>query len=312
MIEEAISPVSAEKRPWMTFVGGFVFTIVAGLLTLQIGTSSPCNSGLGLLFVAFITIAATPFFLHIFKIEEKHKKGNILQRHGQVIEIMGFFFLSIIFASSVMLLLLPQANSNYLFLDQTNDLVARNVISAQATAPITGIGEQSSGSCAGVQTGSQTTQADQGFSFTGRATASLNFMDILVNNLKVMALAFVFSFVYGAGAIFIIAWNATIIGVLIAKIAVEPALFPQLGIIGNNLFVNYALALPTMLLRLLPHGLFEFLAYFVAAIAGGILSVGIIQEKFKFDYKLILRDSITYLTVAGLLLVIGAFIETSL
>src|SRR3989344_8098781 len=164
MIEEAISPVSAEKRPWMTFVGGFVFTIVAGLLTLQIGTSSPCNSGLGLLFVAFITIAATPFFLHIFKIEEKHKKGNILQRHGQVIEIMGFFFLSIIFASSVMLLLLPQANSNYLFLDQTNDLLARNVISAQATAPITGIGEQQAGgSCAGVQTGSQNTPADQGF-----------------------------------------------------------------------------------------------------------------------------------------------------
>ena len=56
--------------------------------------------------------------------------------------------------------------------------------------------------------------SDISSSLTGNYMGDL-FSIILINNLKVMVFALLFSFIYGSGAIFILTWNASVISVAI-------------------------------------------------------------------------------------------------
>ena len=47
----------------------------------------------------------------------------------------------------------------------------------------------------------------------------------------------------------------------------------------------------------------------VAALAGGMLSVGIIREKFKGHFEKIFIDSVIFLGIAEVLIIIAAFLE---
>ena len=58
------------------------------------------------------------------------------------------------------------------------------------------------------------------------------------------------------------------------------------------------------------HGVFEVLAYFVGGLAGGIISVAIINEHFKGEYtKRILKDSFQLMLLALIMLVIAGLVE---
>jgi len=58
------------------------------------------------------------------------------------------------------------------------------------------------------------------------------------------------------------------------------------------------------------HGVFEVLAYFIGGLAGGIISVAIINEHFKGEYtRRILKDSFQLMLLAILLLVVGGLVE---
>jgi len=57
------------------------------------------------------------------------------------------------------------------------------------------------------------------------------------------------------------------------------------------------------------HGVPEIAAYFVAALAGGMLSVAIIREKFKGHFEKIFIDSIAFLALAEVLIIVAAFLE---
>ncbi len=277
MIESIINPENVEKRPWEAFIAGFLFTIVACLLVLQMGMSG--HEGAGFLIVAFISIAAAPFFVRMFDIEEKkEKKKGLFSRHDQIIQVYAFFFLSVILASSLIYVLMtPYGDS--LFIDQAKDLKAKGIIKAQATAPVTYV------------------------------TMKPGFFEILKNNLTILLLAFIFSLMLGAGAVFLISWNATVIGTLIGKIAENPQQYGFIAI-SNSPMINYLVALPMTLLKLLPHGMFEFAGYFFGAVAGGILSVAIVKNRFiSFQIKQPLIDSAIYLALSAFLIFIGAVIE---
>jgi len=126
-----------------------------------------------------------------------------------------------------------------------------------------------------------------------------DFMCLFQNNLIVLALVLVFSFVFGAGAIYIITWNATIVGVLIGTIA-------RSG--GGNVIVNYLIALPMSLLSLLPHGIFEIGAYFFGGLAGGMLSAALVRG--KLPKKSVIKDVFTIFLIAVVLVAIGALVES--
>ena len=126
---------------------------------------------------------------------------------------------------------------------------------------------------------------------------------IFYNNAFVMLLSVIFSFVYGAGAVFLIGWNASIIGVVVGKDIV------QAMAVSGNFVQAFATGLYNAL-GLLPHGLPEAMGYFFGAIAGGIIGVAISKRSYlPHELRTIGKDAIVTLSLALILLFIGAWIE---
>jgi len=90
------------------------------------------------------------------------------------------------------------------------------------------------------------------------------FLAIFPNNAFVLLLVILFSFVYGAGSLFMISWNASVLGAKIGQTAL--GLFDSYA--GHGLLqapLAYAHGLFDSL-GLLPHGIFELPGFFVGAI----------------------------------------------
>lgn len=140
--------------------------------------------------------------------------------------------------------------------------------------------------------------------FSGEVTKHGSFDTFFINNSQVMVLMFLLSTMFGAGAIFILAWNASVIGVYLGLLA--QSLSSKLGTAA------YIYGVPVGLGSLALHGIPEILAYFIAGLAGGILSVGFIRESMiSREFKTIVKDSVTLLVIAEFLIVLAAFIEAA-
>jgi len=119
----------------------------------------------------------------------------------------------------------------------------------------------------------------------------------------VLLLAVAFSFLYGAGAVFLIGWNASVIGVLIGKDIVQAAAA------SGSLFSGIAIGLYNAL-GLVPHGLFESLGYFFGAIAGGIIGAALSKKRHLKGEMATVSKDVTFMMVCAIgLLLIGALIE---
>ena len=63
-------------------------------------------------------------------------------------------------------------------------------------------------------------------------------------------------------------------------------------------------------MRYMTHGVFEILAYFMAGLAGGIISVAIINNDLMGENKKrILRDSVDLILLSIVFLIVGSIIE---
>jgi len=120
------------------------------------------------------------------------------------------------------------------------------------------------------------------------------FTEIVVNNISVLSLSFLFSFLFGSGALFILAWNASVLAAAI-------------GIAAKSM--GGAKAIPLAVLMFFPHGSLEILAYFIGGIAGGIASAAVVRRK-SLKFWLVIRDAFKLMVVAVILLIIAGLIET--
>lgn len=129
-------------------------------------------------------------------------------------------------------------------------------------------------------------------SITGDAIGESQIFGIIFkNNLKVLFVSLVVSLMYGAGAIFVLTWNASIMGYVIGSVASEYG----------------AISFPAAFTKYFLHGIPEMLSYFVAILAGGIIYATLVKGKFKNNIsskKMILDVSI--LLIIALLLMTGA------
>jgi uncharacterized membrane protein SpoIIM required for sporulation len=105
--------------------------------------------------------------------------------------------------------------------------------------------------------------------------------------------ALVFSLIFGADAIFILAWNASVIS-------------SAIGIFSKANLAN----LPIAFGRYMIHGIPEIGAYFAGALAGGIVSIAIIKHDVHTErFWVILQDSLNLVILAVVLLFVAALIE---
>lgn len=122
-----------------------------------------------------------------------------------------------------------------------------------------------------------------------------DFSIIIMNNLKVLIFCLLFSFFYGFGAIFILTWNASIFAVFIATL------------IRNSLSINH---IPLIIMKYCLHGIPEILAYFIAGLAGGIISIAIIRHDYGTEkFRNILTDSLDLIMISIVILIVAGLLE---
>jgi uncharacterized membrane protein SpoIIM required for sporulation len=106
----------------------------------------------------------------------------------------------------------------------------------------------------------------------------------------------VFSVIFGAGGIFILTWNATVISAAMVIFA------------KSNIY-----SLPLSLGRYMIHGVPEIAAYFIGTLAGGIIGLSIVRKEFKTGrFWDILYDSVILIVIAIVILFFAGIIEVFL
>jgi uncharacterized membrane protein SpoIIM required for sporulation len=283
MIEMLINPKKAEREPWeMFFIGllyGSVSLLIVDWIFLRDSILAQYTS---MLIVTFATILSIPFMYFLIKFEEEkesmiNKEIILIKEHGKAITALVYLFLGFIVAFSFWYMVLPSQTTASNFKAQIEQYCAINM-------------PYNFGKCV--------TQHGVVNTITGKITAEAtsrvsHFLNILVNNIYVLIFILIFSLAFGAGAIFILAWNASVI-------AAATGIFAEASL--KNIHLG--------LMRYMIHGMPELIAYFIGALAGGMLSIAIIRHEFGHDrFWHILRDSVDLIILAVVVLIIAGLIE---
>jgi len=288
MIELLMKPKRAERRPWeMFFVGLFWASVSSLLVSIVFGKDSVLREGSGLLIVIFTVMCCLPFMYYIVKLEEGKDvsisdSGTLIKEHSKAVHALTWMFLGFVVAFSFWYMVLPwdigiatipgDSGNNFNF--QIKTFCAINSPShfdycvEQYGVPVT----------------------------TGAATGGDAVLGIFANNIYVLIFTILFSLVFGAGAMFILVWNASVIAAAIGIFA------------KGNLS-----QLPLGLARYMIHGVPEIGAYFIGALAGGIVSVAVIRKDLRGEgtWK-ILQDSLLMVIIAIVILIFAALMEVYL
>jgi uncharacterized membrane protein SpoIIM required for sporulation len=273
-LESLIRPSKAAEHPSKMFFVGFLYASIALFLATWI-----FRSHASLIMVFLTVIASLPFMYKTMQREEKidlelKDEKIILKRHASVIKYLLALFIGYVLAYSLWFVVLPGTMVQSLFSSQINTISAiNNQISGAAI---------SSGSI---------------------------FLQIFFNNFKVLLFALFFSFFYGAGAIFILTWNASVIGTAIG-LFVKDKLAELALVAGSVNIFHYFQFFSLGLLRYAIHGIPEIAAYFIGGLAGGIISVAMVNRDLESKkFLTILKDALDLSIIALLILVVAAFLE---
>ena len=265
VLESLVNPEKAEKNPVSMIIYGFIFASISIILSLLIFREEA-----SMVSVFITVIISVPLMYSLMKYEEGKDKEisderSLLKQHWKAIKFLTFLFFGFIIAYSLWFIFLPAETTQVLFNTQLNTIQSINSKISGNLLINSGI-----------------------------------LMKIFMNNIKVMLFCLFFSLFFGAGAIFILTWNASVIGTAMGSFTLD-----RLGIFGSH-FV----AFPLSIVRYMTHGVFEIVAYFMAGLAGGIISVAIINNDLGGEYKKrILKDSLDLILLAVIFLVIGAIVE---
>lgn len=278
VLESLIKPITAVKKPWEMFFYGILVTSVGLFLGYWIFRDKA-----DLVMIFLTAFACLPIMFHAIRHEEKEdilleKETHMLKKHSRVLMFYTFLFVGMVVAFSIWYVVLPTDMSQTLFKQQITTI-------AQINAPI---------------------QAK----VTGNAATTSVFNRIFFNNVKVMIFCILFSFFYGAGALFILAWNASIVSAAIGNLIklgltkyAATAGFAKMAAVTQTASYSFS--------RYLFHGIPEMVAYMVAGLAGGILSVAVINKDFKSDnFQKIMLDSSTLLIISMAILFVAAIVES--
>ena len=271
-----MKPKKAERRPWeMFFIGLFYASVSFLLVWWFFSKDSVLREGSGLLMVIFTVMCCLPFMYYIIKLEEGKDieiddSGRLIKEHSKALYALMWMFLGFVVAFSVWYIVFPDtAGQNFNFQIKTfcaiNSPLHYSKCIDNHGVPLA----------------------------TGAVTGMYNFFAIFSNNIYVLMFTILFSLIFGAGAIFILVWNASVIGAAI-------------GIFANKSLIN----LPSGLFRYMIHGIPEISAYFVGALAGGIISVAVIRKDLQGEQTWkILQDSLLLIIIAITILVVAALME---
>ena len=274
VLESLIDPLKAKEKPWKLFFFGFLFCSLAVFISLWV-----FEANASMLFVFLTVLASAPLIRDSIKLEEKKdlkavSEKTLLKEHAKTLSFFMFLFFGITIACAFWYSFMPSSMIGPLFKSQVDTITTIN------------------------------SQVVNEFS-----VSMSHLSKILLNNIKVLVFCIIFSFIYGVGAIFILTWNASIIGVAIGNFF-RTNLAEYSSFFGFDKFAAYMHVFSFGLLRYMLHGIPEILAYFTAGLAGGIISFAVINHDFSTkNFGRILIDSTDLLLISVGLLLVAAVME---
>jgi uncharacterized membrane protein SpoIIM required for sporulation len=274
VFESLVGPFEARKKPWKLFLIGILFSVVAIIFSLWVFEAQA--SMVMVLLVVMMSIPlmySTIFYEEKYDTEGDRSEKTLLKHHGKTLMFLTLLFLGFLVGFTLLYVFMPGETVGTLFSAQN-----------EAIMQINGV--------------------------TGHAIGGwADFTTILANNLKVTIFCLFFAFFFGAGAIFILAWNASVIAAAAGNFF-RSAIVEFAGSSGAIKAYFYFHVFGVSLLRYLTHGIFEIAAYFVAGLAGGIISVGIIRHGIKSpEMSKTLFDAAILIIISILILLLAALIE---
>ncbi len=273
MVLESLIPIrAAEKEPIEMLPLAFLYASIGIFVGYWI---FPNYASLTSVF--FTVIACIPLMISFIRFEEKDIfKNNKKWHHQKAIPFFIFLFLGLVFAYSFWFVVFPKSLLSSVFGIQLDTIVQINN------------------------------------AISGSATSISFFTPILTNNLKVLMFCLLFSFVYGAGAIFILTWNASVVSAAIGN--ATRSLISKLASTTNLPGIAiYFSAFSLGLLRYLSHGIFEMIGYFLGGLAGGLISVAVLRHDFLDEnFRRVFIDALNIILVSIGVLIFAAIIEVTL
>ena len=273
MVLESLLPVkAAEKQPIEMLPLAFLYSSVGIFIGYWV---FPNYASLTSVF--FTVMACLPLMVSFIKYEEKHvfsKEKN--WHHKKAIPFFTFMFIGMVLAFSFWFIIFPQHLVSSVFGVQLQTIIQINR------------------------------------AISGAAASTSFFAPILTNNLRVLMFCLLFSFIYGAGAIFILTWNASVVSAaignatkgLISKFA-ETTNLPGIAV--------YFSAFSIGLLRYMTHGILEMGAYFLGGLSGGLISVAILRHSFlDNDFRKVMIDALSIALISVAVLIVAALVEVTI
>ncbi len=280
MLEMLINPKKAERMPFeLFFVGAFYASLSILLVNWIFAQDAVLSRYSGILVVTFTVMFSMPFIYYTIKLEERKiepSKGMfaLFREHKRAIYAFMWLFIGFVVAFSAWYLILA-SNQSFRAQVETYCLINRPSTFNECVAQY-GI---------------------KGTSYaTAHATSGERLFMIFSNNIYVLIFTLIFSLIFGAGVIFILAWNASVIAAAV-------------GIFSKSSLAN----MPLGLARYMIHGIPEIASYFIVALAGGLVSAAVIKHELGTDrFWQVLQDSLNLIILAVIVLFVAGLMEVYL
>lgn len=277
VLESLITPLKAERHPVEMFFIGLLFASVSMFLGLWI-----FKDQVSLVMVFLTVMVSMPLIYLTMKYEEKRdteiaSESLLLKQHSRALSFFMFLFFGFVIAYAIWYILLPDGLISSVFSTQLETIRAIN-------SKVLGVS-------------------------TGSITASQAFYQIFSNNIKVLLFCIFFSFFFGAGAIFILTWNASVIAAAVGTFF-KNNIVSHSALTGISKIPGYFHVFSLSILRYFIHGVPEILGYFTAGLAGGIISVAVIRHDFGTQtFRRVLYDSLDLLLLSLFFIFVAALLE---
>lgn len=273
VLESILNPKNAEKHLLIVFIIGLVYGTLALFLSLWIFEE---QTSMVMVFLA--TLATVPLMWRTLRFEEKKDmiitgEKPLLKEHAKAVNFYLMIFLGIAVAFTLWYCVLPQELVSTVFRVQTQTITSLNQ------------------------------------DVTGKITQTSLLSKIFLNNVKVLIFCLLFSFMYGSGAIFILTWNASVIAAAAGNF-IMTNMTSFVDKTGAHLVGGYFYVSGMSIMRYAIHGIPEILAYIVAGIGGGILSMAIARHHFSSkNFERVLLDVSDLVLIAVFILFVAALLE---
>ena len=283
VLESLTNPLKAEMHPAIVMVHGMIYSGIGLGFSLWFMPQYA-----SILMILFITAASIPLLYNLIKYEEQKdyselEERTLIKEHGKACLAYFMLFVGITITLMAAFLLLPP--------NMLQDTFAAQIDALHIINPANIIG--------------------QAANITGEAASFGFFSRVFLNNVKVLMFCLLFSFLYGAGAIFILTWNASVIAV-----AMGDTIRTKLGALAElagfaKIGVYFLVGGKIVVLRYMFHGSLEIIAYMLAGLAGGIISVAVIRHHYQSrQFQHIIMDSTDLILLSLAVLFIAGMVET--